>query len=199
VGVFELVRASPPSYVGEVTASTKPRQGGDDAAAYVLRYSWSFDAALEAGRFFQARTFNVLSLAAVAGVLVGAVVTALYDGAIGFAIMGGSVALLIVVRFPLLDRFIGRRRVRHLLGAIVELRLKDDGIDFQGPIASGQIPWASITEMRTNARTVLFVGHRLLVAFAPAAAFGSEREKEEVIAYSLRRIEAARAPTAVHD
>jgi hypothetical protein len=123
--------------------------------------------------------------------LVGPVVAIYYQLFVGLWIVFFCAAMLLVGRFALLDRLFGRRRVRSLNGRTTELALGDDGIAWDGPVASGHIPWTSITEVRANARTVLFVGDRLLLAYAPADSFTSAGEQAEVIAYSQRRIEAA--------
>jgi len=75
----------------------------------------------------------------------------------------------------------------------VELALTDEGIAWTGPISSGQMPWASVTEVRTNSRTVLFIGDRLLLAYAPAAAFATPGELADAVAYSRRQVARARA------
>lgn len=162
------------------------------APTYVIRYTLTFGAALEAGRFFQARLYRWYLLAAGAGLLAGAVVSVYYPP-VGLAIVGACAALVLMAKFAVMDRVFGRRQLRGLIGRTVELALRDGGIAWEGPLSSGHIPWTSITEVRTSRRTVLFVGDRLLLAYAPADAFATPGEQAEVIAYARRQIAAARA------
>ncbi len=158
----------------------------------MIRYLVSFDAALEAGRFFQARLYSWYQVATALGLVAGIAVT-LSDPALGFPIAVTSATLFLMGRFAVMDRLFGRRRLRSLIGGRIQLDLGEEGIDFTGPLWSGHIPWRSITEVRANRRTVLFVGDRLLLAYAPATSFATPAEMADAVAYSRRHIAAARA------
>jgi hypothetical protein len=171
-------------------------RAADDSvrSAYALAYLQSFETALEAGRFFQARTLRWTYALSIVGVLAGAVL-ATQDLSIGLALAMFCALMLVLNRFALMDRWFGRRRARSVLGRRVELILSDDGIDWTGPQATSHVPWGSITEVRSNARTVLFVRDRLLLAYAPSAAFASAHEQADVVAYAQRQIKAASIDT----
>src|SRR5436189_3106039 len=104
-------------------------KAADDSApsTYVLDYLQSFEAALEAGRFFQARTLRWTYALSIVGLVVGAVL-ATQDLSVGLALAMFCALMLLLNRFALMDRWFGRRRARSALGRRVELVLSDDGI-----------------------------------------------------------------------
>ena len=163
-----------------------------DAPRYVIRYRQSFDSALEAGRFFQARLYRAFYIAFGAGLVVGGVVF-LINPTVGVFIMAFCGLLLIATRLEPLDRFIGRRRFRSVLDQPIQLSLGEEGIFWEGPQATSHVPWTSLTEVRSNERTVLFVRDRMLIAYAPAASFATAEEQAEVVAFARERIAAVRA------
>jgi hypothetical protein len=160
-------------YGGVVQASPLPeRAAGTAAPPYVISYAYSFDDALEAGRFFQARLYQWYVVALGLGVFAGAIL--MVNGvSFGLTILLFCAALLLMARFAVMDRLFGRRRIKSLIGRKVELVLSDDGIAWTGPISTGQMPWASVTEVRANDKTVLWIGDRLLLAHAPARSFAT--------------------------
>jgi hypothetical protein len=169
-----------------------PRAAGP---RYVIRYTQSFDTAVEAGKFLQARMFRTYYLVFGAGLAIGALVS-LGNPFVGLFILFFSALMLLTTRLDVLDRLFGRRRARSVLDQPIKLDVGDDGILWQGPQGTSHIPWSSLTEVRSNERTVIFVGDRLLLAYAPAASFASAAEQAEVVAYSRDRIAAVKASGA---
>ena len=167
------------------------RGAGSTDPAHVIRYVVSFNASLEAGRFFQARLCRWYQVALAVGLVAGIAVTPSAP-VLGLPIALTCATLFLMARFSVMDRLFGRRQLRSLIGGSTELDLGEEGLDYTGPLSSGHIPWTSITEVRANRRTVLFVGDRLLLAYAPAASFATPAEMAEVIAYARRQIAAAR-------
>jgi hypothetical protein len=160
------------------------------APRYVIRYTQSFESALEAGKFLQARVYRTYYIVFGAGLAIGAFVS-LINVSIGLFILVFSALMLITTRLDVLDRLFGRRRARSVLDQPIQLSLGQDGIVWEGPQATSHIPWSSLTEVRSNHRTVLFVRDRLLLAYAPAASFRSAVEQADVVAFSRERIAAA--------
>lgn len=169
--------------------------GGSGTPAYLIRYPFSFETAVEAGRFFQARQIRLYYTLLIAGLLVGGSLMLFLPGTwtVGLWIALTCAALLLMAQFNVMDRLVGRRRVRSLIGGTVELTFNEDGIAWAGPQWSGSAPWTSVTEVRTNTRTVLFVADRILLCFAPADAFASADEQADVVEYSRRQIGLAAA------
>ena len=58
----------------------------------------------------------------------------------------------------------------------------EGGVDFASPQATGRIAWAALTDVREDARTVVLLRDRILVAYAPVAAFGPPERRAEVVA-----------------
>ena len=160
-----------------------------DAPRYVIRFKQSFDSALEAGRFFQARLYRAFYIAFGAGLVVGGVIFSI-NPTVGILILVFCGLMLIMTRLDLLDRFVGRRRFRSVLDQPIQLSLGEQGIFWEGPQATSNIPWTSLTEVRSNERTVLFVRDRILIAYAPSASFANAEEQAEVVAFSRERIAA---------
>jgi hypothetical protein len=155
--------------------------------AYVIRYIQSFGAAVEAGRLLQARFLRWYYVVFGTGLVVGALI-ALTRLPIGIGVIFFCAMMLLTTQFAVMDRLFGRRQVRSVLDRPIELTLGDDGIHWDGPTGTAHFPWAAITEVRANSRTVIFVRDRLLVAYAPADAFGSSDDRAGAIAYSRRQI-----------
>ncbi len=162
------------------------------APAFAIRYVVSFDGALEAGRLFHARFYRQYMVALVVALVAGVAITPFYP-VFGLPIVFCDAVLLLMARFAVMDRMFGRRQLRSLIGGTTELALSEEGIAFSGPLSFGHIPWTSITEVRANGRTVLFVGDRLPLAYAPATAFATPEEMAAVVAYSSRQVAAAKA------
>jgi Bacterial PH domain len=174
------------------------QEDGPPSAAvprYVIRYTQSFDTAIEAGKFLHARALRAYYLVFGAGLVIGALVS-LIDLFNGLFILVFSALMLITTRFALLDRLFGRRRARSVLGQPIQLDIGDDGIRSQAPQGTTHIPWSSLTEVRSNERTVIFVRDRLLLAYAPAVSFASVAEQAEVVVFSRDQIAAAMASGA---
>jgi hypothetical protein len=166
---------------------SQTRQTAKSAPAYVIRYTQSFNAAIEAGRLLQARFLRWYYVVFGAGLLVGALI-ALTNLPIGIGIMFFCAMMLLTTQLAVMDRLFGRRQARSVLDQTIELTLGDDGISWDGPTGTAHFPWIAITDVRANARTVIFVRDRLLLAYAPASAFASAGERAAAIVYSRRQI-----------
>ncbi len=136
------------------------------------------------------RRMTFLSLVALAA---GAVLVLVGDWTFGPAlVMFGLLTLaLTVIRGP--ERWLINRRGRSVIGGTSELVFGEDGVDFASPQATGRIAWAAMTDVREDARTVVLLRDRILVAYAPVAAFGPPERRAEVVAYIRARLEAAAA------
>ncbi len=166
-----------------------------DGPPYVIRFTQSFDTAVEAGKFVQARLLQTYYLLFGAGIAIGALASVL-DLYWGFFVLLFSGLMLLMARFYVWDRLFGRRRVRSLLDHPIELDIDSDGVVWHGPTGTSHIPWSSLTDVRTNERTVIFVRDRVLVAYAPTSAFASAAELANVVAFSRDRIGSADASRA---
>jgi hypothetical protein len=134
------------------------------------------------------RRMTILSLAAVGA---GAVLVFAGDWTFGPAlvIFGLLTLAMTVVRGP--ERWLVNRRGRSVIGGTSELVFGEDGVAFASPQATGRIAWSALTGVREDARTVILLRDRILVAYAPAAAFGPPERRAEIVGYIRSRIEAA--------
>jgi hypothetical protein len=155
-------------------------------ARYVLRYTLTFEDMLGAGRFYQQRTLERVLLLFAGGLLVGVVLLAVRP-TIGLAMIVAFAALLLMTKYQITTRLFGPRRVKNLIGRVVQLSLSDAGIDSSGPLSTSQIPWSSVTKVRANGRYMLLLGDSLLLVWVPASAFATPAEMAAVVDYARRR------------
>lgn len=167
---------------------------GPAANAYVVRYAYSIDTAMDAGRFFQARVLRWYYAILTAGFLGGAAIVFLVPRflEIGLWAVLFCGPMLVLLHFSVLGRLLGRRHYRSLLGKVIEIKVGEDGIAWEGPLWTGAAPWTTVTEVRANDRTVLFIGDRILLCFVPAGSFANATEQADVVSYARRHSEAVR-------
>ncbi len=63
-----------------------------------------------------------------------------------------------------------------------------DGVQFSNEVATTYVPWSSLTAVRSNPRTVLFMRDRFMVGYLPASAFSSHVEQADVVRFVEERI-----------
>jgi hypothetical protein len=151
---------------------------------FVISYEITADAALDAGRLAGAgfiRGFRIVfALVAVAGIPL-AFLTSIGVG-VGVATFGLIMLAFTYVRF--IDRWFLNNRSRGIMGQRMEYVVDDDGIHYQHPMGSGLVPWSGLTHLRTDERTVVFARDRVVAAYVPTSAFGSDAERASFIAFA---------------
>lgn len=123
---------------------------GAAANAYVVRYAYSIDTAMDAGRFFQARVLRWCYAILTAGFLGGAAIVFLVPRflEIGLWAVLFCGPMLVLLHFSVLGRLLGRRHYRSLLGKVIEIKVGEDGIAWEGPLWTGAAPWTTVTEVQ---------------------------------------------------
>ncbi len=174
-----------------MTAPAESQAESPAGPPYRVVYPITADAAIDAARLVIAplrRRMTLVSLAALAG---GIALTVAGDGRFGPGILlFGILTLgLAVLRGP--ERMLVNRRGGDLLRGSAELVLDESGVDVVSPPATGRVAWSALTEVREDARSVVLLRDRMLVGYAPVAAFGSPERRVEIVAYARARIEAA--------
>jgi len=99
-----------------------------------------------------------------------------------------AVLSLIAGRFHLLERALLAVRFRSILGRTTEVRIEDDGLHYANPLATSFVPWSSITNVKSNSQTVVFLRGRLLMTYLPSIAFESAVAQAEAVAFARERI-----------
>ena len=118
---------------------------------------------------------------------------ALIVGGIGLAIAGytvGSLLAIIGVLFLLfsqvepIQRWLVTRRYGSLLGRHVTVEIDEIGLRFTNDLLASQIPWSTLTAVRANEQTVVFLRERAVLGYIPAIAFSSDKERLEFVRYA---------------
>ena len=107
---------------------------------------------------------------------------------IGLPIAGVSGAMLAASQVQPVQRWMIARQARSLLGKRSEVTVSPAGLHFVGELATMDIPWSSLTEVRSNTRTVIFVRDRVLAGYIPASAFQAPAEQAELVRFAEGRI-----------
>jgi hypothetical protein len=156
---------------------------------FVLRYVMTADELVAANRLFNRRIYR-LQIAGGVVLLVAGVAASLVSGdpATGFGLVVGGALITFLATVDAPTRWLTRRRARSILGSTIELRLGKYGLAYLSELTSGETPWSALSEIRDDGKTILFLRDRILVAFAPASAFASNEQRQEVIAYARRQI-----------
>ena len=99
-----------------------------------------------------------------------------------------ALALLTASQYQPLQRWIIGRSARSLLGRPIEVIVDGDGLRLSGELGATSIPWSSLTAVRSNARTVIFVRDRVLAGYVPASSFASPADQADLVRYADARI-----------
>jgi hypothetical protein len=91
-------------------------------------------------------------------------------------------------RLQPIQRWLIARDGRSLLGKRTEVTVGTDGFQFSNEVATSYVPWSSLTAVRSNTRTVLFLIDRVIAGYIPASAFSSPDEQAEVVRFVEDRI-----------
>lgn len=162
-----------------------------DRPVFVVQYTITAGASVDAMRLAQARLFRVHAIGDSFVIATGLIGFATgYSWAFVFTVAG--VLLLIESRTSFLQRWIVARRGRSVIGQVGEMTIGHDGIAFRMPHAQGLIAWSALTGVLADRRSVAFVRDRMLSAYIPSTAFASRAEQDELVVYSRSRIAAAR-------
>lgn len=159
---------------------------------HVIRYRITTEAVVQANRAAQARLLVGYRLACLAAMPIGIILAVALDQTIGLTVVIVAVLCLATTYATPLERMIIQRSARSVIGGTTELRLDDEGIVYDTPIATGTIPWSSLTDVRATATTVVWHRDRILTAWAPNSAIGDRAAVASVVAFSRARMAATR-------
>jgi hypothetical protein len=106
----------------------------------------------------------------------------------GLVIVLVAALFLVSRRLQPLQRLLIARNGRSLLGKRTDVTIGADGFRFSNEVATTFVPWSSLTAVRSNARTVLFVRDRFIAGYVPASAFSSPGEQADVVRFVQEHI-----------
>jgi hypothetical protein len=151
------------------------------------------DDAMDAAGLMHSRFHELVTVLLVLDIVLGVVITLVGNPPLGFALGFAGATVLVLTRTRVISRWLIEWQSRSVLGLKQLIVLTETGLQFESPVARGEIPWAAITEVRENDHTVAFVGDRLLRAYIPASAFTPPAVREQFVSYARSRIAVAQA------
>ena len=148
--------------------------------ARTIAFVVTLDALMASGRLYQSR-FRAIS-ATIEGIIALAGIFLMVIGSsIGFVIAFTGVGMFIVDRTAVVARMQTKRQARSVLGTLRESTVTETGLRYRTVTASGEIPWTSMTAIRHNSETVLFLRDRLPLYFLPASSFDSAQDMAQFV------------------
>jgi len=114
----------------------------------------------------------------------------------GYVILGLALAVGVAIsvasrRVHPLQRAVIALRLRSILGRTTEVTVDDDGLHFTNPPSSSFVPWSSVTAVRSNAQTVIFLHDGVILGYIPSVAFASPGVQATVESFALSRLAAS--------
>ena len=109
-------------------------------------------------------------------------------GLLAVGIVGGAVVVILGVlalvewRFPILDRWLLRRRVAARIGAECEFWTDERGIEYRQTGFSGHIDWDTITSIKEDDSSLSLMQGGITLMGIPKRAFGSSEAAAEFTA-----------------
>jgi hypothetical protein len=133
-------------------------------------------------------TMNTFHLVGDAALIVVGTAFAITGYVLGyFAVILGLI-FLFVSRVAPFQRWLVNRYRGSLLNQPVTVDIAEEGLRFATPLASTTVPWATITSIRTNDRSIVFLRGRSPLGYLPSAAFLHDAERTAFIQYARVRI-----------
>lgn len=109
----------------------------------------------------------------------------------GFLLAIFGILMLVFSQVDILHRWQVNRYYGPLLGRRVTILADEVGLHYASDLATTNIPWSTLTAVRSNEETVVFLRERALVSYVPASAFGSSGEQIEFVRFARAHIKGA--------
>ena len=158
-------------------------------AEQTYTYTTTLDAAVDARAVLGSRMASIDRVIDVLALLTGALLIA-QGYPIGALFVIGALVFLVFDR-PIRRMILGYQS-RGMIGQRTLVRIDDDAIHASNDLGSATIPWSSLTAVRSDTKTVIFVRDRLLIFYMPAEAFRSDAERSAFEEAARDRIASAR-------
>lgn len=121
--------------------------------------------------------------------LIGVGVTFAIAGyVLGYLFVIVGILFLVFSQVEPVQRWLVTRYLGSLLGQPVTVDIDDESLRFASPLASTTIPWSTVTAVRSNETTVVFIRDRAVVGYIPASAFASNDERVAFVGYARAHV-----------
>ena len=107
---------------------------------------------------------------------------------LGLFLVFSAILFLISTLVPFLDRMLLRNRGRGVMGEKCTYLIDDLGVHYQHPLGSGDMPWSAVTDVRVNDKSITFGRDRVLAAYIPTGAFGTQSERDAFVAFARAHV-----------
>lgn len=106
----------------------------------------------------------------------------------GFLLAIFGVLLLLFSQVDFVRRWQVNRYHGSLMGRRVTVVADEAGLHYASELATSNVPWSTLTAVRSNEDTVVFLRERALFGYVPASAFESSDEQLEFVRFARAHI-----------
>jgi ABC-type multidrug transport system fused ATPase/permease subunit len=149
-----------------------------------LKFVSTAQMSLDARAVFGNPRLNTFHLIGDLAVIVVGIALAMAGYTIGSLIAIIGVLFLLFSQVEPIQRWLVMRRYGSLLGRPVTVEIDENGLRFTNDLLASQVPWSTLTAVRANERTVVFLRERAMLGYIPASAFSSDEERLEFVRYA---------------
>jgi len=139
---------------------------------------------LDARSVFGYPRLNAILFVADLALIVGGIGLALGGYTVGSLIAIIGVLVLLFSQVDPIQRWLVVRKYGSLLGRRVTAEIDETGVRFRCELLASEVPWSTLTAIRTNEQTVVFLRDRSNLGYIPASAFSSDEERLEYVRFA---------------
>jgi hypothetical protein len=159
-----------------------------DTSGRSFRFDTTVQASLDAQALYHDGRLNRVDLIVDALALLIGLPLAASGYLFGLLLVVVAALFLVSCRFQPLQQLLVNRYRRSLIGKRTIVTVAADESEFSNEVATTFVPWSSVTAVRSNTRTVLFLIDRVIAGYIPASAFSSHGERADVVRFVQERI-----------
>jgi hypothetical protein len=120
--------------------------------------------------------------------VVGGIAFGLAGYPLGYLVAIFGALLLVFSQIDPVQRWQVRRYYASLLGQPVTVGVDDTGLRFTNPLAASQVPWSTLTSVRSTDESVVFLRERAILGYVPVSAFRSKEDALAFVTFARERI-----------
>ena len=149
-------------------------------------FTTSPEAAVDARDLMGARGRRVDIVIDLAAITLGVLLIATGQPVFGCFLVVGAIVFLTLGRRIRIWLF--QRVGRSMMGKSTEVVVDDEALRMRSELGTTDVPWSSLTRVRSNERVVIFVRDRLLVGYVPASTFASPEEHAAFVRFASNQV-----------